>query len=481
MKIVMRLPLLAGLCLLFLQSCSQPASLLSEIKQRGVLKAGILDASPPCRLPVAPPQGLDIDLATAWAGKLGVEVRFIRYQNIRALLQAVQNADIDLAASPLSITASRQDQLRFAPAYDRVRQQLIYKHGQHRPRNLKQLQYHRILVVADSSQNERLQQLQATWPDLHWQQQKNIRITTLLQAVQQQSIDYTLLTSRQFRHASLFIPGPGVAFSLPGHETQAWAIRRSDDNSLYNALSTFFHEVKSNGLLAQLKERYNGFQQQLNDVDKFVFQRHIRTRLPGFASWFKQAAEESGRSWTLLAAIGYQESHWNPKAVSPTGVRGLMMLTRDTAREMKVSNRLDAKASILGGTRYLDVIEHKIPARITEPDRLWLALAGYNVGFGHLEDARILTQKNAGNPDKWVDVKKFLPRLNRKKWYSDTRHGYADGRAAVRYVDNIRAYKNILEWIEAREQNKNTALCQSLEITALFGQNASNTATESVP
>jgi membrane-bound lytic murein transglycosylase F len=153
--------------------------------------------------------------------------------------------------------------------------------------------------------------------------------------------------------------------------------------------------------------------------------------------------------WRLLAAIGYQESHWNPEAVSPTGVKGIMMLTHDTARMMGVENREDPKESILGGARYLMRVKRKIPERIPEPDRTWFTLAAYNIGFGHLEDARIITEMLDGNPDDWFEVRANLPLLTQKKWHSRVKRGYARGWAPVHYVDNIRSYYEALMWLTA--------------------------------
>jgi len=164
-----------------------------------------------------------------------------------------------------------------------------------------------------------------------------------------------------------------------------------------------------------------------------------------------EAAEQTGIDWRLLAAIGYQESHWNPRARSPTGVRGIMMLTQSTMRHLGLKNRLDPRQSIIGGARYIAMMKRRIPDRIPEPDRTWMALAAYNVGFGHLEDARILAQRDGANPDKWVDVKKYLPRLSRRKWYRRTKHGYARGGEPVRYVENIRSYYDILVWYTERD------------------------------
>jgi membrane-bound lytic murein transglycosylase F len=180
--------------------------------------------------------------------------------------------------------------------------------------------------------------------------------------------------------------------------------------------------------------------------------QHIEQRLPRYQAWFEKAGKDSGIDWRLLAAIGYQESHWNPKAVSPTGVRGLMMLTQDTMKQLGIDkSRHDPQASIEGGARYIRRVKKRLPKRIKNPDRTWMALAAYNIGFGHLEDARILTQDDGADPDKWIDVKKYLPRLSQKKWYKKARHGYARGQEPVRYVENIRSYYDILVWVTERE------------------------------
>ncbi|MEJ2116312.1 MAG: transglycosylase SLT domain-containing protein, partial [Gammaproteobacteria bacterium] len=133
---------------------------------------------------------------------------------------------------------------------------------------------------------------------------------------------------------------------------------------------------------------------------------------------------------------------------SPTGVKGLMMLTRKTAYDLKINNRRDPFTSVKGGTKYFLAMLEKIPARISEPDRTWMALAAYNVGFGHLEDARILTQSAGEDPDLCMNVKRYLPLLSNKKWYKKTRHGYARGKEPVVYVQNIRNYFDLLVWLE---------------------------------
>jgi membrane-bound lytic murein transglycosylase MltF len=215
--------------------------------------------------------------------------------------------------------------------------------------------------------------------------------------------------------------------------------------AIYFAASEFLETVKNDDMLERFLKKQETHSQPLDFANMHTFMTYILERLQKFRVLFERLAGEYNLDWRLLAAIAYQESHWNPEAVSPTGVCGLMMLTRDTAKYVGITNRTDPEQSVRGGARYFTIVKKKIPERIPEPDRTWLALASYNMGFGHLEDARILTQRLGGNPDSWQDVKKRLPLLSVQKWHSRTKHGYARGHEPVKYVQNIHNYYSILK------------------------------------
>ena len=184
----------------------------------------------------------------------------------------------------------------------------------------------------------------------------------------------------------------------------------------------------------------------LSFADTHTFWQHVSTRLPRYEKLFRRVARSNGYDWRLLAAIGYQESHWNPEAVSPTGVKGLMMLTNATAEQVKIEDRTDPEQSVIGSARYLKILNGMLPRQIEMPDRQWFILAGYNVGFGHLEDARILTERQGGDPDNWFDVRERLPLLAQTRYHTTLKHGYARGREPVTYVDNIRNFYELLVW-----------------------------------
>ena len=129
-----------------------------------------------------------------------------------------------------------------------------------------------------------------------------------------------------------------------------------------------------------------------------------------------------------------------------------MMLTRDTAKEVGVDNRLDPEQSIVGGAQYFRTLLDRIPKDISEPDRTYFALAAYNVGLGHVHDARLITEQLGGNPHKWAEVKEHLPLLAKSQYYRKTRHGYARGQEAVDYVQNIRNFHKIIAWSEVERE-----------------------------
>ncbi len=175
------------------------------------------------------------------------------------------------------------------------------------------------------------------------------------------------------------------------------------------------------------------------------FHNHIETRLPHLRAPFELAARETGLSWKMLAALGYQESRWRPAAVSPRGAQGIMMLMPITARKMGVVNVFSADENIMGGARYLQYMKTRIPKRIRDPDRTWLAIAAYNIGIGHLEDGRVITQMRKKNPDRWADVRQNLTRLSDPAWHSRVKHGYANGRETVQFVERVTQFAAILE------------------------------------
>lgn len=436
-----------------LLACSRPTPILDQIKQDGELVV-ITRNSPTTYYEGAEGfTGFEYDLVQRFADELGVSVRFIIPDSFTEILPAISRKEAHFAAAGLTVTKARESLVRFGPAYQKITQQLMYRTGTYRPRKITDIIGSTLEIIAGSSHEEELNRLKQKHPDLEWEARKDIESDELLYLLKEQVIDYTIADSNEAALNQRYYPELKPAIDLTEPQSLAWAFPHSEDSSLYKAALKFFKKAKKDGTLKHLIERHYGHVEKLNFVDKRTFKRHSITRLPQYKALYKKAALENDIDWKLLAAIGYQESHWNPRAKSPTGVRGIMMLTMATAKQLGIKSRLDPAQSIDGGSRYIKMMEKKIPEQIKNPDRLWMTLASYNIGYGHLEDARKLTQKTGGDPNKWADVKQTLPMLSKKKWYKKTRHGYARGREAVTYVDSIRSYYDILVWLE-NQQNK---------------------------
>jgi membrane-bound lytic murein transglycosylase F len=428
-----------------------PDTHLERVKERGMLRVLTRNSATTYYQGPFGPTGLEYDLAAGFAEFLGVRLRISTADPLSRILGEIAADKADIAAAGLTVTEARKGNINFGPTYQHITPQLVYRSGTVSPQNLNELRGH-LEVVAESSHAEILGSLQEEYPSLSFAENEELESQELLDLVWEQLIDYTVADSNEVAITRRFYPELRVAFDISSPVPLAWAFPPGEDRSLIIKAEEYFSEIKASGELDQLLEHYYGYVSDFDYVGTRRYMKHIEQRLPRYQDWFREAGRETGEDWRLLAAIGYQESHWDPEAVSPTGVRGIMMLTRDTMRYLGMGgSRLDAQSSIEGGARYFTKVKNRIAEPIREPDRTWMALAAYNVGYGHLEDARMLARKAGTNPDRWVDVKKFLPLLSRKKWYSKTRYGYARGREPVRYVENVRSYYDILVWITDRE------------------------------
>jgi len=403
-------------------------------------------------------QGFEYELALAFADYLNVDLKLVTAAQFKDLFPMVTQGQVDLAAAGLTTSWIYQQQLRFSSPYQNVHNQLIYRSGAPRPKNINDLIGKKGAVVSGSFHQHLLETLQQKQPKLQWQNDDNSSQEELLRQVWNRELDFCLINSNILRLNQHYYPELRVAFELSHPQQFGWAFRRQTDNSLYNETQKFFQQVQQNGLITQLQERYYGHIRTFDYVDTRRFMRHIKTRLPKYRTYFTTAAQQYKLDWRLLAAMSYQESHWRPNAVSPTGVKGLMMLTLKTAKQMEVENRLDPKQSIFGGARYFAKQLRRIPSQVLNPDRIWMALASYNIGYGHLKDARRITALRDEDNRQWLDLKNNLPLLRQRKWYRQLAHGYARGNEALQYVKNIRQYYDILVWITDKEQQKKTAL-----------------------
>ncbi len=421
---------------------------LEQVRQGGELRVVTLASSSHERSALSGATSMEHELVMAFAESLGARVTFVVVDSKTEVFRALAGGEADLAAAGLSAIDRRKTQFRFTRPYLTVDRQLIYRFGNPAPGSLEDLlseRYGRLEVLAQSHHAARLRELQRSELEgLDWDEIETGNPEDLLFRVWNHEVELAVADSIDVELTQRYYPELRVAFTLDEGLGLVWVVPNGDDTSLFDAADEFIGEATSNGLMAQLEEKYRGHLGQFDYVGSRVFLRHVTKRLPEYREMFQQAASENGVDWRLLAAIGYQESHWNPRAVSPTGVRGMMMLTQRTAGELGVADRLDPEQSIFGGARYFRGLRERFPDHIQEPVRSWFALAAYNVGMGHLEDARRLTESRGGNRDSWTDVKDTLPLLAKAEWHQQTRYGYARGWEPVIYVGQVRTYYELL-------------------------------------
>nr|MBS0020876.1 membrane-bound lytic murein transglycosylase MltF [Gammaproteobacteria bacterium] len=441
--------LLAGLLLTL---SSRPNDTLAMIKANGELKVLTRPSLTTYYEGPTGPTGFEYDLVLGFADSLQVRLRIVTAPSTDAMLTALQRGDAHLAAAGVKATQGNRQKARFGPTYQTVQEQLVHRRGSTPPRTLQAVTGKRFRVAARTSHAATLNRLRNDHPELSWQESTGITSSDLLNEVWQQALDYTIVDSHEMAVSQSFYPELQVAFNVGEPRHLAWAFPLQSDSSLYLAALRYLNGIRSNGRLEQLLERYYGHVEDFDYVGTRRFLSHVRQRLPQYLQYFQAAAEQHRLDWRLLAALGYQESHWNPKAVSPTGVRGIMMLTRDTAEQVGIKNRHGARESINGGARYFATLKARISNDVAEPDRTWFALAAYNVGLGHLEDARWLAKEAGAKANRWLDVKKFLPLLSKPEWHEKTRYGYARGTEPVNHVQNIRRYYDLLVRENGRSQ-----------------------------
>lgn len=438
---------------------------LDQIKSRGELRVSTLNSpltfmdSPEGNL------GFDYELAKRFADYLGVKLVISQHTTIESMFDDLDHGKTDMLASGLVYNNERLKNYRAGPEYYSVSQQLVYRQGAVRPKSFADIKGS-LVVSAGSAHIATLEAASQKYPDLTWTTTDKLSPRDLLQQVENGKLDYTLGDSVTIALMQRVYPRLAVAFDATDDEPVTWYYRKQpDDDSLAAAMLDFFSQISEDGTLEKLEEKYLGHVGDFDYVDTRTFLNAIDTTLPDLQPLFEKYAQNI--DWRLLAAIAYQESHWDPLAKSPTGVRGVMMLTRATAGGLNVDDRTDAEQSIRGGAQYLSHLMDKMPGSIPQDERIWFALAAYNMGYGHMLDARKLTAQQKGNPDSWVDVKQRLPMLNQKRFLSRTTYGYARGTQAYNYVENIRRYQlSLVGYLMEKEKQQ----AQKAALQAQLGQ-----------
>ena len=440
-----------------LGTCAPPTSLLEEIRASGELRVVTRNGPTTYYTGGAGPAGPEYDLLRGFADSLGVELRILVVDRPGDVLPAVADGTAHIGAAGLAVQSDPDHRVEFGPAFQQVTEHLVYREGRRKPRDLRQIEGKRLEIASGSNYVKTLGKAQSRHPELVWSENPHADQQELLQRVAQGNLDYTVIKSDAFAMYRSFMPELRVAFNLAEGESIGWALPQRADPSLRNAVARYLSGIRASGELNRILDHYYAHMPRIEHVGTQQFTRDVKRLLPVYRATFEAAAERHQLDWRLLAAIGYQESKWDATAVSPTGVRGLMMLTEDTAATFNLADRTDPTQSIHGGARLFVLFRRGLPKTISEPDRTWFALAAYNIGLGHVLDARRLTISKGGDPNRWQEVRPHIRLLADPRYASRTRHGFARGGEALNFVNNVRTYYDVLRWL-TRESGDDEAI-----------------------
>jgi membrane-bound lytic murein transglycosylase F len=394
------------------------------------------------------PAGLEYDLATMFGKEYAkdYEVKFLIVNKINEVIPALLRGKADIAAKSFSVTDLRKHLIQSSQPYYNSEPLLVYNSNLNKkPNHLGNIAHKKIIIPAGTTYAQLLKRLKTKYPKLNWQEDPNSNSEFLLDQVASGELAYTIADSQLVSVVQNYYPHLEVAFAIGEPEPLTWKLKRWEDPELVQRINQFFSKIEQDGRLRNLIDRYYGHTDRLNTNDITHFLERIKTTLPKYKRLFQEAGDVTGLDWRLIAAISYRESHWNTFNTSPTNVRGLMMLTEDTADYMGVTDRLDPKQSIPAGAKYILKMKAIFPKKIPEPDRTYFALAAYNIGYAHVQDARALAKRLGLRQDSWADVKKTLPMLTNPEYYKTVKYGYASGGAPVVLVESVRSYQRILE------------------------------------
>ena len=343
------------------------------------------------------PRGFEHDLASSFARFIGATPRFIVAHDENELLDLIRSGRADIAAAHVAVQDVPPPGVLYGPTYITSQPLVVYRRGDTRPKTFADLHGRRLAASEALALRDKLEDTLSAEVGYLWPYAEALATEDMLALVSEGELDYAILPSTDFEAAQRMYPDTEVAFAFGVPSAIAWMYSADQHFELGRQQLAFFRAMRDNGALAGVAARYFSHPREFDDAQSRDFLAHYADRLPAYRKLFERSATDYKLDWQLLAAMSYQESHWRKDATSPTGVRGLMMLTQKTAAALDV-DRLDPHASIRGGAAYLVMLKERLPARIADPDRTWLALAAYNIGLGHLERARVLTARAGRQP-----------------------------------------------------------------------------------
>ncbi len=389
------------------------------------------------------PMGFEYDMAQEFAKFLHVRL-VVKLPGWNDMFPWLMENKGDFIAAGLTITDQRKQKVDFSRSYMTIQQRLIHHKLIFNIKNIKDLAGKTIHVRRGTTYEARLEELVKSGINIHIVLHDNIATEDLIRMVAERKIKYTVADSNIAVLNRRYYPDIRIGLAIEKKEKLGWAVRKGD-KAFLDKMNQFLEMAKRTGIQNRIYEKYYGTIGIFDYFDLKKFHERIDTRLPKYKNLIIKESKKYGFDWRMIAAVIYQESHYNADAISHTGVRGLMQVTMDTAKEMEIENRANPVQSIKAGIKYLDILYKRFSDIKDKHQRLLFALASYNIGYGHVRDAQKIAESQGLDGNSWASLKKVLPLLTRRKFYKKTEHGYARGYEPVKYVERILSYYDILK------------------------------------
>ncbi len=429
------------LLLILLCACSEKNA-LERIQETGAITVLTRNNAHSYYIYRDTPMGFEYDLAKAFAEHMGVQLNIVT-PRWDSLIKSLNSGKGDLIAASMTITPSRENLVDFSFSYMDIQQYVIAHKSDYRIKAVEDLAGRVVHVRRGTSYEERLKALKEQGLNIEIKFHDDTPTEELIRMVAEREIEITIADSNVALLNRRYYPDVRMLFSISEPQRIGWAVKK-EEKALLDQINRFFEKIKKERRLARIYKKYYSAVEVFDYVDLKQYHLRLKTRLPKYGDIIKRASAEHGFDWRLITAVIYQESHLDPRAMSNTGVRGLMQLTQTTAKEMGIKNRIDPVQSINGGVKYLKKL-HDRYEDIQGFDRTLFTLAGYNVGPGHILDAMEIARQKGLDPNRWSSLEQTLPLLRQAKFYKDTTYGYCRGTEPIRFVRRVLTYYDIIK------------------------------------
>jgi len=387
--------------------------------------------------------GFEYDLARLFASYLGVDLKVKIAERWEGMIPSLQNGSGDFIAASMTKTPLRLEQVAFSKPYMNTRQHMIVHRGNHAVRRVEDLARQTVHVRKGTSYQERLEELQEAGLDVKIVLHEDTPTEDLIRRVDEKQIPITIADSNIALLNRRYFPRAVIAGTIGEAEEISWAVH-PNAALLLEQINQFFELIRKTGKFDDIYNRYYTHVNEFDYVDIRRYHRRLKSRLPRYQSIIRNAAEKNGFDWRLIAAQVYQESHFDPQARSHAGAYGLMQLTKATAESLGVRNIYDPEENIQAGTAHLRRLYDLFDDPLGK-DRLFFALAAYNIGQGHVRDAQKLAASFNLNQNDWKNISQTLPLLRFRRYYRNATYGYCRGTEPLEYIKRIMIYYDILK------------------------------------